>query len=185
MRYSFLLFFIVTIAARAQFATVGIKAGIPLTSAVPYASLQENTGRWTVGLTAEFHLVSGLSAEADTLFRGYSFALEDTRSSSSTYKLDAKAWDFPLLLKYRFLEGPVRPFVNAGYSLTRESFDESASLGQTKNSRNGWGPVGGIGVEFKCGRARIAPEARYTHLFHSGLTGSNENLVTVLVGVTF
>jgi outer membrane protein W len=99
--------------------------------------------------------------------------------------LDAKAWDFPFLLKYRFLGGPVHPFVDAGYSLTHETFDEQASLRQGRNSHNGWGPVGGIGVEFKCGRVRISPEARYTHLFHSGLTGSNGNLLSLLVGITF
>ncbi len=185
MRHSFLLLFVTTFAASAQIASFGVKAGVPVTSPVPYASLPQNTGRWTIGLTVEFHLISGLSAEADALFRGYSFSLHDTASSANPYQLDAKAWDFPFLLKYRFLSGPVRPFVDAGYSLTHESFDESTSLGTTKNSRNGSGPAGGIGVEFKYRRIRIAPEARYTHVYHSGLTGSNANLLTMMVGITF
>ena len=145
----------------------------------------QKRGRWTVGVTAEFHLISRLSAEADALFRGYSFSMHDTTSSANSYRLDAKAWDFPFLLKYRFLGGRVRPFVDAGYSLTHESFDESASLGTMKSSHNGSGPAGGIGVEFKYRRIRIAPEARYTHLYHSGLTGSNANLLTMMVGITF
>lgn len=185
MRHTVLLLFIATLSAHAQIASFGIKAGVPVTAAVPYAGLDQETGRWTVGLTAEFHLISGLSAEADALFRGYSFALHDTASSVNPYRLDAKAWDFPFLLKYRFLSGPVKPFVDAGYSLTHESFDESTSLGQIKNSHNGSGPAGGVGVEFRYRKIRIAPEVRYTHPFHSGLTGANGNLLTVLVGLTF
>jgi hypothetical protein len=185
MRHSFLLLFVAALSAHAQIASVGIKAGVPVTSAVPYAGLDQEPGRWTVGLTAEFHLVSGLSAEVDALFRGYSFVLHDSSSSANSYRLDAKAWDFPFLLKYRFLGGPVRPFVDGGYSLTHESFDESTLVGQMKNSRSGSGPAGGVGVEVKYRKVRIAPEVRYIHPFHSGITGSNGNLLTVLVGLTF
>jgi outer membrane protein with beta-barrel domain len=185
MRHSLLFFFGATLVAHAQIASFGVKAGVPVTSAVPYAGLDQEPGRWEVGLTAEFHLISGLSAEVDALFRGYAFVLHDGAPAANSYRLDAKAWDFPFLLKYRFLGGPVRPFVDVGYSLTHESFDESTLVGQTKNSRNGSGPAGGVGVEFKFRKVRIAPEARYTHPFHSGITGSNGNLLTVLVGLTF
>src|SRR5882724_2508697 len=107
MKSSFLLFLEVALSAHAQIASFGIKAGVPVTSAVKYADLREDTGRWTVGLTAEFHLISGLSAEADALFRGYSFVLHNAASSVNSYRLDARARDFPFLLKYRLLAGPV------------------------------------------------------------------------------
>ena len=57
--------------------------------------------------------------------------------------------------------------------------------GHLKSSSNGTGPTGGVGVEFKYRKVKIAPEARYTHSYHTGLSGSNGNLLTVLVGITF
>jgi hypothetical protein len=185
MRHSVLLLFVGTLAAHAQIASFGSKTGVPLTSAPGYAGLDEETGRWTIGLTAEFHLVSGLSVEVDVLTRGYSFVPPSPASAGTFYKENVKAWDFPFLLKYRFLNGPARPFVNAGYSLTHESYDDSTLSGHLKSSSNGTGPTGGVGVEFKYRRVKIAPEARYTHLYHTGLSGSNGNLLTVLVGITF
>lgn len=184
MRYSLLLFLAGTLAAQDQSASFGVKAGVPVTSPVPYADLNEHTGRWTAGVTAEFHLISGLSAEVDALARSYSFSLP-AFSSSNSHRQEANAWDFPLLLKYRSVEGAVRPFVNLGYQLSYESFDASTLSGREKTSATGTGPVGGIGVEFKYRRIRIAPEAHYTHLYHSGLSGSNGNLLTLLVGLTF
>lgn len=120
MKHAFFLLIAFASAAHARMATFGVKVGLPVTSAVPYTNLQEATGRRRVGLTVEFHLFSGLSAEADALFRGYSFVQSDAASPGGSYRLDAKAWDFPFLPKYRFLGGPARPFVDVGHSLTHK-----------------------------------------------------------------
>jgi hypothetical protein len=42
------------------------------------------------------------------------------------------------------------------------------------------GPAAGVGLEFKYGRLRIAPEVRYTRLDRP-----NANEVTVMAGFTF
>jgi hypothetical protein len=111
-----------------------------------------------------------------------------------------KAWDFPFLLKYRILSGPMRPFLNAGMSVTHQSTDSSGTticLGplpcyppdstnsafdnfKYENSRNRRGIVAGAGVEFKYGRAKIAPEFRYTRLNNLGT-----HQAAILFGLTF
>ncbi|SRR5579864_5058714 len=205
MRYA-ILFFTAVFAANAQITSFGVKAGVPVTSPASYASLDEDTGRWTAGLTGELRLNARFSVEIDALIRAYSFASLPSSSSNSAYRLDAKAWDFPFLLKYRASEGRIRPFVDAGYAITHESFDASTLTGSFldpgysiihapfgastvtglgKSSDTATGPAGGVGVEFQYRRVKIAPEARYIHLFHSGLSHSNDNLVTLLVGFTF
>ena len=95
MRHSVLLLFVGTLAAHAQIASFGIKTGVPLTSAPAYAGLDEETGRWTIGLTAEFHLVSGLSVEADALTRGYSFVPPNPASAGTFYKGECESLGLP------------------------------------------------------------------------------------------
>src|SRR5579864_5118761 len=184
MRYA-ILFFTAVFAANAQITSFGVKAGVPVTSPASYASLDEDTGRWTAGLTGELRLNARFSVEIDALIRAYSFASLPSSSSNSAYRLDAKAWDFPFLLKYRASEGRIRPFVDAGYAITHAPFGASTVTGLGKSSDTATGPAGGVGVEFQYRRVKIAPEARYIHLFHSGLSHSNDNLVTLLVGFTF
>lgn len=179
MRHRIAFFFAATLTAHAQIASFGITAGVPATSAPPYAGLRQDTGRWTVGPTIEFHLISGLSAEANALIRSYSFTPHDGASATNSYQRDVKAWDFPFLLKYRFTSNPVSPFLDAGYSVTHESYDVSTLSGHSKSSNNFTGPAVGVGVEFRHHKLNIAPEARYTHLYQYG------NLLTVLVGFTF
>jgi hypothetical protein len=189
-----------------QFVSFGVKAGVPATPALPgLVSSNEylDTGRWTVGPSFELHIISGLSFEADALFRGYttflSFAYIPSGTSQTspvqdTYKASVKAWDFPLLAKYRFTGGAIRPFVDGGFQLTHESTDTFASSailsgtnlgaftdfnGNVNGSRNLHGPVGGMGVEFRYHRFKFAPEIRYHY------TNADKNQLTALVGVSF
>jgi hypothetical protein len=200
--------FLAASTAQAQFVSLGIKGGVPVTPALPnlsYSQLYLDTGRWTVGPTIELHLVSGLSFEADALFRGYTVISNFVSYSPSnaplldSSKASVKAWDIPFLLKYRLPVGAIRPFVDGGYQFTLESTDVFASYicaaatlpcvppnpaltsynGEFKSSLNLNGPAAGVGVEFRYGRVKIAPEVRYSHL------NPNTNLATVLMGVTF
>lgn len=113
---------------------------------------------------------------------------------------NTKVWDFPLLLKYRIGSRRFRPFVGAGYAFSHRTTDattfqtclSSAAVCQASIpvssqgtfrgtfTDNSSGPTGGVGVEYRYGRIKIAPEVRYTHL-----SNPTTNLVTVLVGVTF
>jgi Outer membrane protein beta-barrel domain len=113
---------------------------------------------------------------------------------------NTKVWDFPLLLKYRIGSRRFRPFVDAGYTFSHRTSDvttissclSSQAVCQAATpvfgngsfrgsfSDNNGGPTGGVGVEYRYGRVKIAPEVRYTHL-----SNPTTNLVTVMVGVTF
>jgi len=113
---------------------------------------------------------------------------------------NTKVWDFPLLLKYRVGSHRFRPFVDAGYTFSHRTSDftsfsrclSSQAVCQASApvfgngtfrgsfSENSGGPTGGVGVEYRYGRVKIAPEVRYTHLGNP-----TSNLVTVMVGVTF
>jgi hypothetical protein len=208
------LFFAVALTASAQRFSFGVKAGAPVTDAVPNdagPSSMVDTGRWTVGPTAEVRLFSHLSFEADALYRGYrslypggSFILSGTSlipvyPVSASILQNAKEWDFPLLLKYRFQAGTMHAFVDAGFEFAHASSDftiscpagadtcSGAGIGSYatspisySSSVNRQGPAAGVGIEFKFGKVKISPEVRYTKL-----TRPNVNEVTVLAGFTF
>ena len=113
---------------------------------------------------------------------------------------NTKVWDFPLLLKYRIGSRRFRPFVDGGYTFSHRTTDattfqscvssDSACQASTpvyvqgtfrgSFSGNSRGPTGGVGVEYRYGKIKIAPEVRYTHL-----SNPTANLVTVMVGLTF
>jgi hypothetical protein len=210
MKY-FLPLFLIAMAAPAQVVSFGITAGVPVTPAVPgnfYSNPYLDTGRWTVGPDVDFHLVSGLSFEVGMLLRGYRIVRSDVISPGvsgtilDSYRTDAKDFDFPLLLKYRFLSGARRPFIDAGYVVTHESLDNSAApsfisagpgavlavdlppSGPAKLSQVLNGGAIGIGEEFKYRKFRIAPEVRFTVLNHNFGTTAQRQL-SALVGFTF
>ena len=159
----------------------------------------------------ELHLPLHFSIEFDALYRGsqgstsYPFNFISSTSTTSTSTVlysssqKTKAWDFPLLLKYRFLNGPVRPFLSAGYAWSHESTNSFGTatclggqgacdspgflftpFGSAHYTTERQGPVLATGVEFKASRVFISPEVRFTHL-----TQPNTNQVTMLVGFTF
>src|SRR5262249_17314925 len=118
----------------------------------------------------------------------------------SSVRQDAKEWDFPLLLKYRFGDAALRPFVAAGVGFAHQTSaftstvqrlgtsEECAAWNAPSLNRqssytgtvNRGGPTAGVGVEFKYHRIRIAPEVRYMHL-----TLPTTNEVTILAGFIF
>lgn len=119
----------------------------------------------------------------------------------SSYREDSKAWDIPLLLKRRFGAGPFRPFVDAGYTFTHVSSDITSSFiclgtsqecaasplsdyfhptNQSTSSHGYGGPTAGVGLEFKYGKVKIAPELRYSRGLDTRI-----NQATVMVGFTF
>jgi len=203
----------------AQLLSFGVKGGIPATDAVPAPPSSAgllDTGRLTVGPTLEIHLFRGFSVEFDALYRGYrlyqNFAFQTIPQGvtfvpaiatiSSSFQQNAKVWDFPMLLKYRFGTRPSRPFVDAGYLGSHRSTDETSSFQclasadactaafpfvifrsprtfSTSAYRNGG--TAGVGLEYKLGKFKIAPEVRYSRFEHPSV----DNQATVLIGVTF
>jgi hypothetical protein len=83
--------------------TYGVKLGAPIntlgTSRFAFPNTTTQQGRWTGGP-----------------------APYDVRVTQQ-----GRAWEFSLLGKYRFVVGPARPFVSAGYQWTRESTDSTTT----------------------------------------------------------
>ena len=177
----------------------------------PISVTSADTGRWTVGPTAEVKIYRRFSLELDALYRSYRntsvFVFSgpltpggDTVQFESAAKNETHVWDLPVLLKYRFTAGRWRPFLDAGYQWSFSSSDVRSNLtclsgpntcsgvplpfgpsSGTTSTDVARGPAAGAGVEIKVGKFKLAPEVRYTHLSNA----PNANQVTVLAGFTF
>jgi hypothetical protein len=217
MRYVLFLMLSTTSAlAQVDLATrlaVGFKAGSPINDpdygGRPGSFYSQS--RWTGGPTIELQLPLYLSVEFDALYRSYN------QVGSSTFRIDQNtnpilnqtqqrtaAWDLPVLLKYRFRIGEIRPFISAGYLFTHERTDGSifvqcqgpsgscthpeypSVIGDRiyplggSGFRNG--PTAGVGVEFRTGFLTITPELRWSRYLDRY---PRENRFTGLVGFTF
>ena len=215
MRYFLLISFTAaTLSAqtdRPGSVSAGFLLGAPINdpSAASSVFSTYTQGRWTGGPT-ELHLPYRFSLEFDALYRRSRF------NSSSLFQLGpdvnpysvlslrtTNSWDLPLLLKYRFRVGSLRPFVSGGYQFTHESNQFSSiyrcsgpqgscltstyplpgpTIGQFKYSATPGGIAAGAGIEFKTRYLTIAPEMRFTHQMTSY---PHDNRYTALVGFTF
>ncbi len=204
-----LTFFISAVSLSAQIVSFGVKTGVILKDATPPQSIYSGTSdtKLTGGPTIEFHLPHRFSIEVDALFRAYSqtslyaFPVIPPGADGGTLfsgglsstQTHIRTQEFPLLLKYRFMDGPIRPFVSVGVDVKRQTENSSfvlTCLSTAVNCRSNLGTfndtsyhgysVAGIGVDFKAGLVHIEPEVRYSR-------GSNPttNQVTALVGFRF
>jgi opacity protein-like surface antigen len=216
-----LLSLAVAASAFAQPVSVGIRAGMPLTDFVStvqnqFSDFYSNTRPYILGPTIEFRLPAGLGIELDALYRRLNYsgtvglltddfygtpAVIGTAISSTS----ADAWEFPLLLKYRFHVPVVKPYVDAGFA-----WDTLAGLKQsirqtvgaiTNNSTTSTpadlskkgtsGFVIGAGLDIHAVVMHLSPEVRYTHwgAAHfedpAGLVKSNQSQAEFLLGITF
>ncbi len=173
----------------AQPFNLGLKAGVPLTDALSAQSngpvqYVESTHRYIVDPYLELHLPLRFAVEIDALYRSYDFR----RVVPAATGQGVGAWEFPVLAKYRFLGGPVRPYLAGGVAFSRlTNVAEVAEL----NHHNNYGIVLGGGVELHLGLVRITPELRWEgwtlQNISSPLGGlsSNRNQASLLVGIGF
>ena len=189
MRKTFFVFFVIAAGAGAQPVGFGLKAGAPLTDVLavnPSAAVQyiTSTTRFTIGPFVEFRLPGNLAIEVDALYKSYDYQ----RVIPSNTGQSVSSWEFPVLGKYCFLSGPVRPYIEGGVAFSR-IMDIPSVL--ELNRRNNYGIVLGAGVELKLGPLRIAPELRYNgwtlRNFDAplGALQSKRNQASVLVGISF
>ena len=180
---------------------VGIRGGVPLTDFFDNVNsgnfiLKSSTHRYIVGPTVELRLPAGFGVEADALYRrfNYDFNLVDIFTNNRT---SGNAWEFPILLKYRFPTPLVRPYVDAGVA-----FDTLSGVKQTivnavapnrQPTQNDTtkGFVIGFGVGVHAAIIHVSPEFRYTRWGSShfslpaGGALSNQNQAEFLLGITF
>jgi len=204
------LFLLGAACAWAQPFSAGLKAGVPLTD---FFTTVENISysvpnRYIIGVTAELRLPAGFGIEGDVLFRhlNYTDRFLSTPVTTTTDKTTSSAWEFPILLKYRFHTPIARPYVDAGiawdtlsgltdtvtqtvapvFSTTTTSTSKPASL--SNNTTMGF--VMGAGIDIHALVIHVSPELRYTrwaspHFNLSGVIDSNQNQAEFLVGITF
>jgi hypothetical protein len=184
---------------------VGVKGGVPLTdlfdSDSPNATT--DTKKYIIGPMIELRLPAGLGIEFNALYTKADFSsVLDAAGSVTTSAFDTSAWEFPLLLKYKFgganaVAASVRPYIEAGASFRRLSDVGNIGAFITGNQggeldRNNTGFVIGGGLEIRALFLRIAPELRFTHWgndhFTEGLGDiwkTNKNQGQFLVGLYF
>jgi hypothetical protein len=72
-------------------------------------------GRYLIGPEVEVRLPLGLSVEFDALYRHFSYTnFEQFTGTTVTTTGSSGNWEFPLVAKYRFRTGRIRPYVEAG-----------------------------------------------------------------------
>ncbi|HEY1760510.1 MAG TPA: outer membrane beta-barrel protein [Bryobacteraceae bacterium] len=167
--------------AAAQPLGAGIKLGTTLTNAVSAAESASipNGNTLIIGPYLEVRLGLGLSIEADALYYP---------SLYSTAAGGASLWQFPILAKYRFLGGPVRPYIEGGPAYSHLS--DVKTLPDLVHDNN-YGITLGFGIEIKIAALRIAPEVRYNGVVFTnldsplGLFKSTHNQAIFQVGFGF
>lgn len=124
-----LLVLVFAASALAQGIHVGVKAGVPITEYFDtaaagarnyHAEYSAATRRYTLGVSAEWHVTNALGFELDVLYHrmGYvgivdRFPSPQGISSKSAIDVKGHSWDFPLMAKYRFSR-LLRPYLGAG-----------------------------------------------------------------------
>ena len=203
-----LLLLLGALSAFPEVLQVGIKAGVPLTDFFttvqsPRFGFNSDTKRYIIGGMVQMNLPAGFALEFDALYRRLNYestssALNALTTSSTT----GNAWEFPLLLKYRFPMPVARPYVEGGVA-----WDTLSGLKQSVSSAVGisttstpaelrkstiTGVVVGAGVDVKALFIHIVPGIRYTHWGSThfrdavnDLLHSNRNQAEFLVGFTF
>ena len=96
-----------------------------------------------------------------------------------------RCWDFPVVAKYKFLKGPIRPYVEGGLDFSHLSDLKNFV---TANHTSNFGVALGAGVEIRALVMRISPEIRWEGDALQNFTGtvnSNRNQLAFLVGIGF
>ncbi len=190
-----------------KFVSIGARVGVPITDAFETFRGNDsryftNTKRYLIGPTVEFRLPWRLSIGVDALYKRIGYEYQQTAPNVLTTGTVANSWEFPALLKWEILPGPIRPFVDAGMSVrhisgisqVRDVANVVTEINNVPefNKQNDIGFVFGGGVAFKFSRVRVSPEFRYVRWGSEAfrdpvltLLRSNRNQGDFLLGFTF
>lgn len=127
--------------------------------AVPATVDQSGSASAIAGLATEFALPLRLYAEFDALHHPLCVTQSTTSSLGFTYTRTGcgVTWEVPLMVKYKFGSGRLKPLLAAG---------PSARTGQGIGNV---GAAGAVGLEIRAGSLRIAPTVRYTRWSGNGV----------------
>ena len=155
--------------------------GIQPTRSRAYSTLKD----YAIGAMVDVGpLWRGLSVEIDALYRPMNLTMAGVRPDGSLHSISPATvvtWELPVLAKYRFGSGSVKPFIEAG-----PSFRSSGNLNDAEPST--YGGTAGLGVETRFLKLRIAPVLRYTHWAADpdfATSRTKRNQVEALIGLSF
>jgi opacity protein-like surface antigen len=208
MRRLILALLLPACAALAGPISIGVKGGVPFSAVFDATtsgnlSYVTNNKYWTVGPELDLNLPLGFAIEFNALYRRVNYESSGSINGGTvTSSTTANSWDFPLLLKWRILPGPIRPYFSVGPTFRNLSNFKQVSTfftgGQTTTTSTDNPPeidrsynvgftVGG-GVQLL---KHISPELRYTRWGWNNITdvtpllSTKRNQVEFLLGITF
>lgn len=192
--------------AASQTIFLGAKSGVPMMDAFARHNTASvlntytfDTKRYTVGPSFELSLPLKLSFEVDALYKHLDYESSPFGFPAFHLVTTANSWEFPFLVRKRFLVSPIQPYGDMGVSLRRVDGTTNFTAGLVQGHQppaelvQTWATgfaVGG-GVDFAIGRLHLMPEIRYTRWgtenFSSrdGFFDSNLNSTDFLIGVAF
>jgi hypothetical protein len=155
--------------------------GMQPTSLRSYSTLKD----YLIGSTVDVDMPwRGLSVEIGALYRPMNLTTAGVLADGSVHSVSPATvvtWEFPVLAKYRFGGGSVKPFIEVG-----PSFRASGNL--NASSPSPYGVTAGFGVETRFLGLRIAPVLRYTHWASDPdytASRTKRNQLGALIGVFF
>lgn len=143
--------------------------------------------RFAIGPTLEYSFTDRISVEASAISRGLHHttrtrsAIDGVTAERTDISTWSAPWEFPLLAKYRFTTGTLRPFVAGGPAFRLPKGSSNPDLSKV-------GIGAGIGVEIPVYRFKVSPQIRYTRWAANGrYSDSNipRDQMYFLVGVAF
>lgn len=130
-----------------------------------------------------------VAVEGDALYTKFNFNTNNLLSA--VLGGTSNSWEFPILVKYKFSGGPIRPYVGAGPTFRRIQDVLRVGTPIVRDS-NSAGVVLGGGVELHLLFIRISPEVRFSRWggqsFRDAtnlLFEANRNQGQFLVGISF
>jgi hypothetical protein len=161
--------------ARAQQFSLGILGGGSATSGFPnetfastlpgqlgtvFTTSSSDAGDYLVGGIVEVSLPKHLSIEADGIYRPLNFSnFTSSVRPGSAPSNTVVTWEFPVLLKGRFVRIPVLPSAEA-FAEVGPSFRLASNRNDTRPSNHG--ATGGLGIETILGPLSVSSALRYT-----------------------
>lgn len=189
----------------AQWLSVGVKGGVPLTDPVKYS---DESRKYIVGPSVEFRFTDRLAVEASALYQRIgshqSFFLASPELYGNQFNRQrGNSWEFPVLGKFYFRgkEAGWQPFLGTGYafhaawmktegryvSLLPGPEITRAVTDYRSDYRTGLdvGAVAAAGVRLQRGRLALTPEFRYTRWGSGDSNLRPRNEVNFLFGIAF
>ena len=163
--------------AVAQQFSIGILGGGSVTSGFPnqtfastmpglqgtvFTTSSSDAGDYLVGGMVEVGLPKHMSIEADGIYRPLNFrnfTSSVTPGPGSAPSNTVLTWEFPVLLKGRFVRIPALPSAGA-FAEVGPSFRLASNRNDTRPSNRG--ATGGLGIETILGPLSVSPALRYT-----------------------